>query len=73
MGHRPVFRQPRKEGNFSSKLVKPPCEPAEVKLAEKQLLEEMVRTGMGDEKVWAKEKREEPVVGYTGFLKGVKA
>ena len=33
----------------------------------------MVRTGHGDEKVWMKQRREEPVVGYTGFLKGVKA
>ena len=33
----------------------------------------MVRTGRADEKVFAKQSRPEPVVGYTGFLKGVKA
>jgi hypothetical protein len=33
----------------------------------------MVRTGNTDERVFQKQQREEPVVGYTGFLKGVKA
>lgn len=33
----------------------------------------MVRTGYGDEKLYIKERKQEPVVGYTGFLKGVKA
>ena len=33
----------------------------------------MIRTGHGDEKVWMKQQREAPVVGYTGFLRGVKA
>ena len=50
-----------------------PPEPKEVKLGEKEILEAMVRTGQGDEKVWLKQRREEPVVGYTGFLRGVKA
>lgn len=33
----------------------------------------MVRTGRADEKIFTKEYKQEPVVGYTGFLKGVKA
>ena len=33
----------------------------------------MVRTGLGDEKLYQKERKQEPIVGYTGFLKGVKA
>lgn len=33
----------------------------------------MMSTGRLDEKNFQKEHRQEPVVGYTGFLKGVKA
>jgi|688.fasta_scaffold36990_4 hypothetical protein len=33
----------------------------------------MLRTGNIEEKVFSKEHKQEPVVGYTGFLKGVKA
>lgn len=33
----------------------------------------MVRTGRADENVFLKQHKQEPVVGYTGFLKGVKA
>jgi len=33
----------------------------------------MVNTGRVDEKFYNKQFRQEPVVGYTGFLKGVKA
>ena len=33
----------------------------------------MVKTGNLEEKKYLKEHKHEPVVGYTGFLKGVKA
>ena len=33
----------------------------------------MIKTGNMEEKVLMKEHKQEPVVGYTGFLKGVKA
>ena len=33
----------------------------------------MINRGVGDERLYEKEKRQEPIAGYTGFLKGVKA
>jgi hypothetical protein len=33
----------------------------------------MVKTGKIEENVFLKQQKQEPVVGYTGFLKGVKA
>ena len=32
-----------------------------------------MRTGIADEKLYERQRRQEPIVGYTGFLKGVKA
>lgn len=33
----------------------------------------MVKTGNGDQKFYLKNNKQEPIVGYTGFLPGVKA
>lgn len=33
----------------------------------------MITRGVGDEKLFEKERRQEPIVGYTGFMKGIKA
>ena len=50
-----------------------PTQPKEIKLKEKEVLEEMIKTGVGNQVIYEKERKQEPIVGYTGFLKGVKA
>lgn len=65
-GHKPVFRPPKRN-------IQAPSEPTEIKLKEKEILHEMMKTGNIDEKMFKNEVKQEPIVGYTGFLKGVKA
>ena len=51
----------------------PPREPGKVELQEKKIIENMLGTGQFDQKAFEKVTKQEPVVGYAGFLKGVKA
>lgn len=48
-------------------------EPRTVELQEKKMLETMLQTGNFDKKAFEQITKQEPVVGYGGFLKGVKA
>ena len=48
-------------------------EPCAVQLQEKKAVEAMLQTGQFDKKTIQKMNKQEPVVGYAGFLKGVKA
>lgn len=53
--------------------MKPVAEPGTVELREKKMLETMLQTGDFDKKKLEQITKQEPVVGYAGFLKGVKA
>jgi hypothetical protein len=53
--------------------VQPVVEPGRIELQERRLVETMLRTGDFDMKAIEKITKQEPVVGYSGFLKGVKA
>ena len=66
MGHRATFRKPIKE-------VKVPEEPPTVELEGRKVIEEMMRTGTLDERKVGQMNRNAPIVGYSGFLKGVKS
>lgn len=67
MGHRPTFRHP-----FRS--FRPPSEPKPVSLREIGDVKGMLQTGNFDSKrLGSISKKEVPVVGYSGYLKSVKA
>lgn len=53
--------------------MRPVEEPTPVELQEKKVLENMLQTGDFDKKAFEQITKQEPVVGYGGFLKGVKA
>ena len=50
-----------------------PPEPGFVELQEKKVVQNMLQTGQFDKKQIERLNKQEPVVGYGGFLKGVKA
>jgi hypothetical protein len=53
--------------------VQPLAEPPTVQLDERRTVERMLQTGQFDKKLIEQMSKQEPVVGYAGFLKGVKS